>query len=48
MEIISRRQDVYWDQTAPIIKHFREKGMLKEVDGLGTIEEITRRIINTI
>ena len=48
IEIISKRQDVYWDQTAPIIKHYREKGMLKEVDGLGTIEEITRRIINTI
>ena len=48
IEIISKRQDVYWDQTAPIIKHFRGKGMLKEVDGLGTIEEITRRIINTI
>ena len=48
IEIISKRQDVYWNQTAPIIKHYREKGILKEVDGLGTIEEITKRIINTI
>ena len=48
IEIISKRQDVYWNQTAPIIKHYRKKGILKEVDGLGTIEEITKRIINTI
>ncbi len=48
IEIISKRQDVYWNQTAPIIKHYRKKGMLKEIDGLGTIEKITKRIINTI
>ena len=48
IEIISKRQDVYWNQTAPIIKHYKKKGILKEVDGLGTIEEITKRIINTI
>ena len=48
VEIISKRQDVYWTQTAPIIKHYKQKGMLKEVDGLGTIEEITKRIIKTI
>ena len=48
VEIISKRQNVYWHQTAPIIKHYKQKGMLKEVDGLGTIEEITKRIIKTI
>ena len=48
IEIISKRQDVYWNQTAPIIKHYRKKGMLEEVNGLGTIEEVTKRIINTI
>ena len=48
IEIISKRQDVYWDQTAPIIKHYSEKDMLKEVDGIGTIEEITKRIIKNI
>ena len=47
-EIISKRQDVYWDQTAPIIKHYRENGILKEIDGLGSIEKITERIIKVI
>ena len=48
IEIISKRQDVYWNQTAPIIKYYRENKILKEVDGLGSIEEITERIIKAI
>ena len=30
IEIISKRQDVYWKQTAPIIKYYRENKILKE------------------
>lgn len=48
IEIISKRQDVYWNQTAPIIKYYRENRILKEVNGLGSIEEITERIIKVI
>ena len=48
IEIISKRQDVYWSQTAPIIKYYRENKILKEVDGLGSIKEITERIIKLI
>ena len=48
IEIISKRQDVYWKQTAPIIKYYRENKILKEVNGLGTIEDITKRIIEVI
>ena len=48
IEIISKRQDVYWNQTAPIIKYYRENKILKEVDGLGSIEEITEKIIKAI
>ena len=48
IEIISKRQDVYWNQTAPIIKYYRENKILKEVNGLGSIEDITERIIKVI
>ena len=47
-DIISKRQKVYWKQTAPIIAYYKKTGILKEVNGLGTIQEITKRIIGAI
>ena len=48
IEIISKRQEVYWEQTAPIIEYYQQLGILKKVNGLGTIEEITHRILEAI
>ena len=47
-KIISKRQDVYWNQTAPIIDHYKKVNLLKEINGLGSIEEVTQRIIKVI
>ena len=35
---------VYRQQTEPLVEHYRGKGVLAEVDGMGTIEEIASRI----
>lgn len=43
-EVFSRRLKVYHEQTAPVSKYYSESGRLKEVDGLGTIEEVGERI----
>ncbi|WP_030483012.1 adenylate kinase [Nocardioides aequoreus] len=43
-EIIRRRQEVYNEQTAPLIDDYRERGVLVEVDGMGEIDEVTARI----
>jgi len=43
-EAIRHRQEVYRRETAPLLEIFREKGLLIEVDGLGTIDEVTDRI----
>ncbi len=43
-EVIRRRQEVYADQTAPLIDVYRQRGILVEVDGLGEVAEVTTRV----
>ena len=43
-DAIRHRQDVYLRETAPLIDTYRERGLLIEVDGLGSIDEVGRRI----
>jgi adenylate kinase len=46
--VIKDRQRVYWNQTAPLIHYYEGKNLLKTVDGLGTIEEISDRILEVV
>jgi adenylate kinase len=43
-EAIRHRQDVYLRETAPLIETYRDRGLLVEVDGLGTVDEVAARI----
>jgi len=43
-DVIRRRQEVYAEQTEPLIEVYRDRGLLVEVDGLGEIDEVTERI----
>ncbi len=36
-----RRIEVYFEQTAPVLDYYREKGLLVEIDGEQSIEEVT-------
>lgn len=47
-EVIKERQQVYWKLTAPLLDFYSQRDMLHEVDGLGTISEITERILNVL
>lgn len=47
-DVIRQRQIVYWNQTAPLLDYYRNKGLLLEVDGMGEIDEITKRIIRAL
>ena len=47
-EVIRERQQVYWALTAPLLDFYRDRKLLKEVDGLGTISEITNRILKVL
>ena len=43
--VIRKRQKLYWVQTAQIIDFYKGKNLLKNIDGLGEINEITNRIL---
>ena len=44
-EVIRRRLEVYFDQTAPLTAVYTERGIVLEVDGMGDITEVTARIL---
>ncbi len=41
---LSKRIAVYREQTAPVIDYYRHQGVLKSVDGMKTIDEVTADI----
>jgi adenylate kinase len=45
-EVIRRRQEIYAAETAPLIDVYAERGMLLEIDGLGSVEEVSGRIFD--
>ena len=46
--VIRRRQEVYAEQTEPLIEVYRERGILIEVDGMGDVDEVTKRIFDAL
>jgi adenylate kinase len=47
-DVIRRRQEVYTEQTEPLIGVYRQRGILVEVDGMGTVDEVTKRIFEAL
>lgn len=47
-EAVRKRQQVYNDQTAPVIEFYRQRGTLSVVDGVGTLDEVFNRILEAI
>lgn len=47
-DVIRRRQEVYAEQTEPLIEVYRDRGILLEVDGMGEVDEVTTRIADAL
>jgi adenylate kinase len=43
-EVIRRRQELYGEQTAPLIDVYRARGIVRDVDGMGPVDEVTARL----
>lgn len=42
--VAANRLKVYWEQTAPVTAYYKSKNRVTDVDGLGSIEEVTALI----
>jgi adenylate kinase len=47
-DAIRRRLELYERETAPLVDHYRQAGLLESVDGLGTEEEVFDRLLAVI
>jgi adenylate kinase len=47
-DIIRQRLSTYRNETAPVIDHYRDRGMLIEVDGMQLIEQVTDDIVTKL
>lgn len=47
-ETVRNRMEVYQAQTAPVVGHYADKGLLTRVLGDGTIEEVQERIVSIL
>ena len=47
-DVIRRRQEVYAEQTEPLISVYDERGILLEVDGMGDVDSVSKRIFSAL
>jgi adenylate kinase len=47
-ETVVRRLQVYAKETAPLLAYYRERGTLREVEGLGPMDEVYRTMVRTL
>jgi len=48
VEAVKPRIEIYLSKTVPVLEHYRGTGIVSEIDGRGTIDEITGRVLNAI
>ena len=47
-QTIAHRLQVYEQQTAPLVRYYRERGLLRTIDGVGEIDQIRARVIEAM
>ena len=47
-EAVRPRIEIYLEKTVPVLDHYRGGGLVSEIDGRGTIEEISRHVLAAV
>jgi adenylate kinase len=47
-EAVRPRIEIYLEKTVPVLDHYRGEGLVSEIDGRGTIDEISRQVLAAV
>lgn len=47
-ETVANRLKVYENQTAPLVNYYSQRNLLREIDGVGAVDEIRARVLNAL
>jgi adenylate kinase len=47
-DVIRRRQEIYAEQTAPLLEVYAGRDLLVEVDGMGSVDEVSARVFTAL
>jgi adenylate kinase len=47
-DVVKSRVDTYERMTAELLPYYEERGILKRVNGVGTVEDVTARIFSAL
>ena len=48
IKIIRNRQQIYWNQTSPLLNYYEDMNLLINVDGIGKISDINNEIVRIV
>ena len=43
-EVIEKRLKIYAEETRPMISHYEDRGLVRLIDGVGTVEQVAERV----
>jgi adenylate kinase len=47
-EVVRKRYEEYLAKTAPLLDHYQKRGLVRAIDGVGTLDEVTDRLKRAI
>jgi adenylate kinase len=47
-EVVHNRLDTYARMTAELLPYYEQRGLLRRIDGVGSVEEVTQRILAVV
>lgn len=48
VDTVSKRIDIYLEQTSPLIEYYRDRGKLVEINGMQSIEQVTQALMSAL